>query len=132
MLETNRKLVIRNSNTTIFKVRNTYTRNIKENAIRLMKVYGISTVCSKTNIPLTCLRRWEKQGPERREGSGRRPFWEELEEILFDWFVKQREDAKLITLKSVQRQGLKIFEENYKEEGKEFKCSIGWIQNWKK
>ena len=55
-----------------------------------------------------------------------------MEEILFDLFVKQREDAKLIILKSVQRQGLKIFEENYKEEGKEFKCSIGWIQNWKK
>ena len=78
MLETNRKLVISNFNTNIFKVRNTYTRNFKENAIRLRKVYGISTVSSKSDIPLTYLRMWEKQGPEAREGSGRRPFWEEL------------------------------------------------------
>ena len=134
MLKANRDLLQRNnSEVTDFKVRNSYTTKFKENAIRLIKAYGIGTVFHRTNIPLSCLRRWQKQGPERKEGSGRRPFWEDLEDDLLEWFSTQRESSKQVTVPLLQKEALRIFEEKYKdEEIINFKCSIGWVNNWRR
>ena len=114
-------------------LRNSYTAKFKENAIRLVQTYGVNYVSSSVGISESCLRRWIKHGCERKEGSGRRSFFEDLERELHEWFLGQRKDSRQVSVALLKKQAIKIYESNYKNQDTErnFTASEGWIRNFR-
>ena len=78
------------------------------------------------------LARWVKSGPERKTGSGKKPAFPELEIVLFEWFVRQREERLAVSVPGLKKQALKVAETlliNQKDDTK-FYASRGWLTNW--
>ena len=65
-----------------------------------------------------------------RVGSGRKVQNEELEEVLYQWIIGRRSERKHVTMKMIQKEAVKIFDES--ESNHNFSASNGWCQNFMK
>ena len=76
-------------------MRQSYRTPQRAKALRLVQAWGISKTSRETNIPIENLKRWIKNGPSRKKGSGRKKVYSELEERLVRWVhaLSQRSSA---------------------------------------
>ena len=134
------------SRSSVFNMCVQWSVRVKEKAIELMKSGGnsVSDVYNLfgARVPYRTLFRWKKSGDhQRKEGSGRKALFPEIEELLFEWFIKQRiwkmpvnelnlRTKALLLKKKIQKTNI-FFEEKLKAL-KACKFSRGWVQKFQK
>ena len=86
--------------------RKVYSKEIKDEALRLCKIFGKSKVSEDSGIHMDNLTRWEKMGTEnnRKKKSGRRIKNPEFETKLRNYIINTRSQHKPLSKDSSHRQ----------------------------
>ena len=63
------------------------TMNIKKEAIRIARIKSIKEASDIMNIPEKNIKRWMKNGPERKKGAGRKTLDPQMESKLLEWIA---------------------------------------------
>ena len=81
---------------------------------------------------------WEKENKKKKHvGSGRKAFYPEAEDKLYNWIIEQRKKGLAVNYTSVRLQMYKIFKEPviqvlYPTGEHEFQGTLTWIQSFMK
>lgn len=106
---------------------NICTMQIKNEALSISKTNGIRFAAELLNIPEKNIKRWLKQGPERKKGAGRKTMDPDMEQGLLDWIAEVFRKSRVFPdFKEVKLQA-KIFSSNGN-----FKASKGWCDKFMK
>lgn len=62
---------------------------MKMEAIRIARIKSIKEASEMLNIPEKNIKRWIKNGPERKKGAGRKTMDPEMEKKLLEWVAKK-------------------------------------------
>ena len=115
------------------KQRITWGERVKTEAIELLKTSSVVNVYDTFNqrIPLSNIYRWRKAlSGKRKVGSGRKPISQELDNVLFEWFLVGRARKIDIDDDILQRKALK-FNRAPPQPAQDFKASNGWLWGFK-
>jgi hypothetical protein len=76
-------------------------------------------------IPMRYIKLWTKQGPFKKNGSGRRIVDPNMERMLLEWYSVQIDDGKLPTAELMREKALEFCSV------KTFRASQGWLQKFR-
>lgn len=98
---------------------------IKQEAIRLSKIHTIKEASDILNIPEKNIKRWLKNGPERKKGAGRKTMDPHMETALLNWIQEEFKRTGIFPdCRDIKNQA-KSFSSN-----KDFKASKGWCDKF--
>ena len=112
-----------------FRPQKKYPRETKIKAVELCQKVGVNRVASSTGIPESSLRRWSKVGVDRLGTSGRAPFYQEIEEDLFNYFKNLRTAGISINNQLLLNEARRIAN-SHGIEG--FLGTLSWLDGFKK
>ncbi|KRW98469.1 Homeodomain protein [Pseudocohnilembus persalinus] len=103
-----------------------YSNDDRQEAIDLYnKSKDFMYVSKQLDIPAKNIRRWVKQGPNRKKGGGRRTKDIEMEKKLHKWIIQQFSTQNQATRKQIQEKAMEITQ--FKNS---FKASKGWMEKF--
>jgi hypothetical protein len=104
---------------------NICSMGLKNEAISISRQSGIKAAAELLKIPEKNIKRWMKQGPERKKGAGRKTMDPAMERGLLDWIADTFRQTKVFPdFKEVKAQA-KFFSNNGS-----FKASKGWCDKF--
>lgn len=101
--------------------------DIKTEALEMARSTGVKYASDLLNIPEKNIKRWLKQGPERKKGAGRKTMDPDMETGLLGWIAEMfRRNKVFPDFKEIKSQA-KLFSSNGS-----FKASKGWCDKFMK
>lgn len=98
---------------------------VKQEAIRLSKIHSIREASEILGIPEKNIKRWLRNGPERKKGAGRKTMDPSMEHKLLNWIADEfKRNGVFPDCKEVKSQA-KYFSNNT-----DFKASKGWCDKF--
>lgn len=98
---------------------------VKQEAIRISKIHSIREASDILGIPEKNIKRWLRNGPERKKGAGRKTMDPSMEHKLLNWIADEYKRTGIFPdCKDVKAQA-KIFSNN-----NDFKASKGWCDKF--
>lgn len=96
------------------------------NAVERYRTSGhsLGKVSRELDIPPKNIRRWMRDGPERKKGAGKKVRDPEMEEELMDWLQQQRRNGYEPTKAQIQEKAKTLSKDE------KFKGSKGWLQKF--
>jgi hypothetical protein len=121
--------VLKDGGKTNHRVRHSYSTPQRAKAIRLANAWGVTKTSRETTIPSPNIKRWLKNGPSRKKGSGRKLMYPELEKRLLRFIRAVRDQNKTITARNLIAKGRMIAKElNFTK----IRFSNGWLTRFMK
>lgn len=122
-------------------VRKSYTVEFKKKCV--IESFGkkIIPFCKEKNLDVRMFMRWRAKyehlnilseygnGLKRRCGSGRKPLYPELENLLYDWIIDRRSMSFVVRRANIQEMSLKLATE-LEISPEQFKASDCWLSNF--
>ena len=97
----------------------------KMEAVRLSRITSIKQAAENLKIPEKNIKRWMKNGPQRKKGAGRKTMDPNMEKNLLQWIAKEyRSTGGFPDSKEIKMQA-KIFSHH-----EDFKASKGWCDKF--
>jgi hypothetical protein len=90
------------------RIRHTFRTPQRNRALALVKVWGVENTWQETGIAKTNLKRWKKNGPHRKKGSGRKILYPLLEQRLLLFIKHNREQNKAVSVRELIAKGRMI------------------------
>ncbi len=112
----------------ICKVRGNYnicTLSRKKEAIRISRIKSIKEASRMLNIPEKNIKRWIRNGPDRKKGAGRKMRDPIMEKNILQWILEHSESNHKIPNSHEIKQQAKKFSNL-----KDFKASKGWCDKF--
>ena len=106
-----------------------YSTEIKIKVAELAEKIGLFQVSLQTGIPEASVRRWKKDGPFGKGGSGRQPLFPNVENELVKVFRDARALGILMTNSCLISEARKIGE---RLKVKDFTGTLSWLEGFKK
>jgi len=115
-------------------LRISWSEKVKAEALEMMKTLNVVQVYDafKQRVPISNIYRWKKAATSKRKvGSGRKPISEEVDNLLFEWFLVARARKLDIDDEILRNKALK-FAGSLTRPMSDFKCSNGFLWRFKK
>ena len=113
----------------LFKTKNkTYTILDKQKKSLICKIvegFGAKKTATSLNLSIKSLKRWMKNGIDRKKGGGRKIMDPNMEIKLLEWYNKQVAQGKLVTAKNIKDKAKEL------SVCKTFLASKGWFEKYK-
>ena len=101
--------------------------SLKNEAIRLSKIKSVKEAADTLCITEKNIKRWLKNGPERKKGAGRKTMDPRMEHRLLDWIKDEFNRNKGLPDSKEIKSKARSFSEN-----ETFKASKGWCDKFLK
>lgn len=111
------------------KTQRRYSTEVKTKVVELAEKIGPYQVSVQTGIPEASVRRWKKNGPVGKGGSGRQPLFPNVESELMKMFRDSRSLGILMTNSCLLNEARKIGE---RLKVKDFVGTLSWLEGVKK
>src|SRR6185369_7254571 len=107
---------------TLRRIKSSYKISQKKQVVEFAKIHGRNEAGRQFNLEPTMIGRWMKSSEKWDEsvknetkalGSGRKAFFPEAEEKLYEWVIEQRKQAFAVTYYNILNQMQKILNEPY-------------------
>jgi len=82
-----------------------------------------------TNVPRKNIKRWIRLGPERKKGGGRKVQDEQMEKVLFQYLLKEKDNLRNLK-RSDRKQLIKNKAKELTNYPDSFKASKGWLDKF--
>ena len=136
--QSNNEAIIIDTNTASSK-RKSYSASYKKKILEEIDVNGnMRVICEKYGLNYQMVAKWKRDNQKydfidtgsikkRREGAGRKPIIEDLEETIFDWICNRRAQNFAVSRNSIKKFTSSLVLEN---NILNFKCSEHWLSSF--
>ena len=101
-------------------------KNKKNSIIKIVNTYGAKKTANALNLSIKSLKRWLKNGTERKKGGGRKILDPEMEKNVVKWYNEQIMMGRNICAKEIKAKAKQLSKCDF------FLASKGWFEKFKK